>query len=163
MVKALEINRAPVFARSRLVLRDFDGFEVHRTLLFHFSDDRQAQAFAAWENLSGPGSPAEVEGQPLRILKLKEWIKPDAAWEGFIGDRSVGFFGDDIVRILAEEAHPVFEPGEPDWDLREIEKIDDRISALKAEIGVLEEERNRLRGKRAAGRAPEEGTHAPAP
>lgn len=79
------------------------------------------------------------EPQDLVIKRVQDRKPKQLAWTLEIGGEEAGYVGDDLVRYLIDLSHPVFEPNEPNWKTRDIERIDDAIADHRSSIEDLEE------------------------
>lgn len=159
MVTSLELGyrqNDPDGRDYRLVLRDYNGVEVDRTLIFRMAREQALSLAAGYSGIRpGRGCPAisaEELGAAtpagLEILKVPDREPLTLAWEGRIAGVSVGRLSDEKVRMICDEISPVFEDGQPDWDLRAIENLEDKAVELRRELERLElriEERKQAR------------------
>lgn len=169
MVKSLELGFRrddPQGRTYRLVLRDYDGVDVDRTQIFRMTHG-QALSLAAADRMIRPGRGcpdfteqefAAVAPAMLEILKVPDREPLTLAWEGRISGVSVGRLSDEKVRMICDETSPVFEEGQPDWDQRAIEDLEDRAVELRRELERLELRIEERRQARAAA-----NDHAPSP
>ncbi|WP_411839704.1 hypothetical protein [Paracoccus sp. ME4] len=169
MAKSLELGFCrddPQGRTYRLVLRDYNGMDVDRTQIFRMTHG-QALSLAAADRLIRPGRgcPAFTEQEfaaaapaMLQILKVPDREPLTLAWEGRIAGVSIGRLSDEKVRMVCAETSPVFEDGQPDWDQRDIEILEDKAVELRRELERLELRIEERRQARAAA-----SDHAPAP
>lgn len=87
------------------------------------------------------------EPQPILIKRVQDRKPKRLAWAMEIGDEHAGYVNDDLVRYLIDLSHPVFEPGEPNWKTRDIERIDDKIADHLSSIEDLEEKKAEMLAK----------------
>lgn len=90
-----------------------------------------------------PATTAPVAPAPITIERVPDRQPGTRAWRFRIGETLVTRekdgeiiplrLSDDHVQALERHASVLFEPGQPDWDLREIEDMEDRAVRLREE------------------------------
>jgi hypothetical protein len=128
-----------------------------------FDPGHGGQVRKTFDPAGSEGAPCKAPKLPLRIEKIRDRRPESRAWQVRIGDRLVTGdldgvevprrIDDDHVRALADCAVVSFERGEPDWSLRDIEKLEERAAALRTEaeeldLRVAELRRARLEARR---------------
>lgn len=107
---------------------------------------------------SQPAPDHLVVHKPLRIERVKDRKPNRRAWLLFIGDEPVTAtnsegetiairLSDGSVDSLEKNAKPVFEPGQPDWDLREVEDVEDRAVTLHQQASEMQIKADKARDK----------------
>lgn len=98
--------------------------------------------------LQGDGL-GQIAPEPVMIVRCADRKPGQRAWHLRVGDRLVGrvdprdqqhkpiFLSDDHVRALAQYSRIGFEPGEPDWQRRDAEILEDEAYQLEARAAEL--------------------------
>ena len=114
--------------------------------------EAQAAAIAGRKNRIHPGFGTGISASEnpadLEILRIAPEKPNSEVWKLRIAGEDVTTLSDRQVEILIEMSTPVFEPGQPDWQTRDAEKIDDEIHALEQNIHHIRQSITKLKRDR---------------
>lgn len=114
--------------------------KLTRDLAHAISGPQTGIHFLHGERLEGPAP----EKRELSILRRKDRKPNTRSWELMAGGERLGFITDEAVLMLQKHAKVSFEAGEPNWESRQIENIDDQLHELARKTQHLQERREAL-------------------
>lgn len=134
------------YGQYGLYKRDYSGVEVDWTKLLKLSKEQAHAISGKHTGLFLSERHTKTRVYPLNLyIKRKSDRQPHAhAWDIYIGEDKIASVPDETVKLLVEHAKVYFEEGQPNWDMRKIEDLDDLIFDADKTLKELQAARHNL-------------------